>query len=67
MRLYKSFEDLPGRKGYGVVFLKNKEQSRDIFNDIDWSKASFKSTNSAFNLRTSIIEESYATRLLNKT
>ena len=67
MRLYETFEDLPGRKGYGVVFLENKELSRDIFEDIDWAQQSFKSTNSAFNLRTSIIETSYTEKLLNKS
>lgn len=67
MRLYESFEDLPGRKGYGIVFLDNKQLSRNIFQNINWAKESFKSTNSALNLRTSIIEKSYAEVLLNKT
>lgn len=53
MKVYDSFNDLPGKKGYGIVF-KDKElivKAREI----DWSCVSFQSTNSAYNLRTSII------------
>ena len=59
MKLYNSFEDLPHRKGYGVVFLQNKEAACQVFEDIDWATESFKSTNSACNLRTSLIQEAY--------
>jgi len=55
MRLYNSFEDLPGRKGYGIVFFKDKEKIITKAREIDWEKASFLSTNSAYNIRTSII------------
>ncbi len=55
MRLYDTFNELPGRKGYGIVFLKNKETMKEKSKTIDWSNASFLSTNSAYNLRTSII------------
>lgn len=57
MRLYESFEALPGRKGYGVVFLKNKANNMEKSRDIDWSAVAFLSTNSAYNLRTSLIME----------
>lgn len=55
MRIYSNFDDLPGRKGYGVVFLEDKEGMMERARSIDWSQASFLSTNSAYNLRTSII------------
>ena len=59
MRIYKSFEDLPGRKGYGVVFFADKADDKaDMIKKaeaIEWSAVSFLSTNSAYNLRTSII------------
>lgn len=55
MRIYKSFEELPGKKGYGIVFFTDKERMIMKAETIDWSMASFLSTNSAYNLRTSII------------
>ena len=55
MKLYERFIDLPGQKGYGIVFLKNKESLLEKSRSIDWSAAAFLSTNSAYNLRTSII------------
>ena len=59
MRLYESFEALPGRKGYGVVFLKNKAKNMEKSRDIDWSAVAFLSTNSAYNLRTSLIMDAF--------
>lgn len=55
MRLYDTFNELPGKKGYGIVFLKNKEIMKEKSKMIDWTLAAFLSTNSAYNLRTSII------------
>jgi hypothetical protein len=55
MKIYSSFEELPGRKGYGIVFLKDREKMIEKANSIDWSSISFLSTNSAYNLRTSLI------------
>ena len=55
MRYYESFEDLPGRKGYGIVFNKNKAVLLKKFKDTDWSEVAFLSTNSAYNIRTSQI------------
>lgn len=55
MRVYNCFEDLPGKKGYGIVFFTEKENMIIKANNIDWSSISFLSTNSAYNLRTSII------------
>jgi hypothetical protein len=62
MRTYQSFDELPNKKGYGVVFLREVEKVSEIFNNIDWAEASFKSTNSAFNLRTSKIEQELVKR-----
>lgn len=55
MKLYGSFEELPNRKGYGIVFLKDKKNMIKKSKEIDWSKISFLSTNSAYNLRTTLI------------
>jgi hypothetical protein len=55
MRYYDSFDDLPGRKGYGIIFNKNKNKNIIKFKKIDWSKVAFLSTNSAYNIRTSQI------------
>jgi len=60
MTVYRSFEDLPGRKGYGVVFFHNKSEMMKKAEEIDWASASFLSTNSAYNLRTSIIFEQFS-------
>jgi hypothetical protein len=54
MRLYTSFKELP-KKGYGVVFLKDKDKLLEKAKKVDWSAVAFLSTNSMFNLRTSII------------
>lgn len=55
MKIYKKFEYLPGKKGYGIVFFNEKTDMINKAETIDWSSISFLSTNSAYNLRTSII------------
>jgi hypothetical protein len=55
MKCYESFDDLPGRRGYGIVFLKDREINIAKCKRIDWASVSFLSTNSALNLRTSVI------------
>lgn len=55
MKIYNRFDELPGKKGYGVVFFHDKINMIQKANSIDWSLVSFLSTNSAYNLRTSII------------
>jgi len=55
MRIYDTFESLPNRKGYGIVFLKDKEIMVDKSITIDWTQIAFLSTNSAYNLRTTLI------------
>lgn len=60
MKLYERFEDLPGRKGYGLVFFSDKERMMSKAAVVDWTDASFLSTNSAYNLRTSMIFAQFA-------
>lgn len=59
IRIYKSFEELPNKKGYGIVFKDNKEEMIIKTHNIDWSSISFLSTNSAYNLRTSLILQQF--------
>ena len=55
MHVYESFASLPNKKGYGIVFLKDVEEMCKRSSSIDWSSVAFLSTNSAYNLRTSLI------------
>jgi hypothetical protein len=55
MKLYKSFEELPNKRGYGVIILKNKREITKIFKDTKWEEKAFLSTNCALNLRMSLI------------
>lgn len=57
MKTYDDFESLPGRKGYGIYFETNVEEMIEKTKNISWKDVSFKSTNSALNLRTSIISK----------
>lgn len=59
MIYYNSFDELPRKKGYGIVFIKNKDESLEKFKNIDWSSIAFKSTNSAYNIRKSQIIEAF--------
>lgn len=53
MKVYSSFEELPQRRGYGII-LEDKEL-KDIITGIVWKDVAFFSTNGAINLRTSLI------------
>jgi hypothetical protein len=55
VKCYTDFEDLPGRKGYGVVFHKDKTNMLQQCMNIKWEEIAFLSTNSAYNLRSSQI------------
>ena len=55
MRYYESFDELPNKRGYGVVFVENKEENLAKFKNIKWDEIAFLSTNSAYNLRLSAI------------
>ena len=56
MKVYYNFEDLPHRRGYGIKILKDFDKVKNILVKNNWLEESFKSTNSATNLRMSIIE-----------
>ena len=55
MRVYNEFDELPGRRGYGIVFVRKKEELKEKANKVKWEEVSFLSTNSAYNLRTTLI------------
>jgi hypothetical protein len=55
MRWYSSFYDLPNKRGYGIVFEKDKEENLIKFKQIKWYDVAFLSTNSAYNIRTTLI------------
>lgn len=55
MKCYDDFEDLPGRKGYGIVFNDNKKNMIEKMRELAWENIAFLSTNSAYNLRSSQI------------
>ncbi len=57
MQAYSSFDELPNKRGYGILFLREKDKLADLFfNKIKWQNIAFLSTNSAINLRTDLIE-----------
>lgn len=55
MKYYLNFDDLPRRKGYGIVFITNKKENVEKFKNIKWNEVAFLSTNSAYNIRSSQI------------
>lgn len=55
MKSYNSFQELPKKKGYGIVFNKDRSKNIKKFKKINWSDVAFLSTNSAYNIRTSQI------------
>lgn len=56
MKAYERFEDLPNQRGYGVVIHQSIKEIKKILFSHDWIATSFKSTNGAMNLRSSLIE-----------
>ena len=57
MMPYRFFAELPNKRGYGIVLLKEKRTVRNILLHSDWNKTAFRSTNGALNLRKSLIED----------
>ena len=57
MKLYENFDDLPQKRGYGIVVLKNFEEISKLFKETNWKENSFTSTNNAYNLRFDLIEK----------
>ena len=56
MKAFTSYENLPHRRGYGVLILNNKKRIKNLLLKHNWEKTAFLSTNSALNLRKSLIE-----------
>lgn len=57
VKLFNNFEELPHRRGYGMVILKDKKEINKLLKETNWESVAFKSTNSAINLRSSLIEK----------
>jgi len=67
MTFYKSFDELPNRKGYGLVFMKDKDKLLKYTQETIWGDVAFLSTNSAYNIRTSIIYNHFSKIVCRKT
>lgn len=63
MKVYSSFNDLPQKRGYGIMIKSNYRIVSSVIESIDWSSASFVSTNGAYNLRFDLIQKSIAEEL----
>jgi len=59
MKPYDKFEELPCKRGYGIVFNKNIKNNILKFKNIIWSDVAFLSTNSAYNIRISKISNMF--------
>lgn len=57
MRIFKTFQELPHQRGYGIVIYQKKRDIKRLLLSHDWSKSAFHSTNSAINIRKSLIED----------
>lgn len=55
MKYYNSFNELPNKRGYGLVFKNNKESYLNKARNINWDEKAFLSTNSSYNIRTNLI------------
>lgn len=56
MAVYDNFEDLPQRRGYGIVVQSHDDEINAIMRETNWSDVAFVSTNGAYNLRFDIIQ-----------
>ena len=57
LKLYENFEELPQKRGYGIVILKNKDEITEVLKNTEWKDVCFMSTNGALNLRFDLIEK----------
>ena len=57
MMVYDNFDELPQKRGYGIIFLNDKDRLIELFNKTNWLDYSFTSTNGAYNLRFDLIEK----------
>ena len=56
MIVYDNFENLPHRRGYGILVQSCAGEIESIMRETNWSEVAFASTNGAYNLRFDIIE-----------
>ena len=54
--LVSSIDDLPNRKGYGILLEDSSPELVSAIEQINWGEVAFTSTNGAVNLRTDLIE-----------
>ena len=66
MKAYRSFAELPNRRGYGIVIRRNRRRVENILMQQDWEQVAFPSTNGALNLRRSLIEDVLTSRGLHE-
>lgn len=57
IKVYSNFEDLPHRRGYGIISLIDNIILDKVVNSINWESVAFRSTNGAYNLRFDIIKK----------
>jgi hypothetical protein len=57
MKIYYNFDELPQKRGYGIVILKERDTIFNILSSTEWKEKSFVSTNGAYNLRFDLIEK----------
>ena len=57
MKSFNTFDELPNKRGYGIIFNKNKKEMIEKAKSINWNKVCFLATNSSLNLRMSLIIE----------
>ena len=59
MKSYSRFNDLPNKRGYGIIIKqeKLKNKIKKILMNHNWKKTAYPSTNAALNLRSSIISD----------
>ena len=55
IKLTNNFNELPNKRGYGVVLKTNIKYIKEIITKINWHDVAFKSTNNANNLRAQLI------------
>jgi hypothetical protein len=60
MTYYNKFDELPNKRGYGIVFEKNNNENVKKFKEIEWCNIAFLSTNSAYNIRMSQISSLFS-------
>lgn len=55
MKTYLNFDELPSKKGYGIIINENIDIIKEKMINFNWNDIAFLSTNSAYNLRSSQI------------